>query len=126
MAGGLDGRHAAIDPGTERLRGTIPILAARAELCAQDETLPDKLLVHIASLVSGAIENAQLYDRQRRRVDALTGLSEVCADAVKQEGLEHPERYQAFLGLLARDAQDSLAAIEIVLAQSIIRMENCS
>ena len=36
-----------------------------------------KLLVHIASLVSGAIENAQLYDRQRRRVDALTGLSEL-------------------------------------------------
>jgi GAF domain-containing protein len=34
-----------------------------------------KLLVHIASLVSGAIENAQLYDRERRRVDALTELS---------------------------------------------------
>jgi len=51
---------------------------------------------------------------------ALTGLSQVCADAVKQEGLEHPERYQAFLGVLERDAQDSLAAIEIVLAQSII------
>jgi GAF domain-containing protein len=34
-----------------------------------------KLLVHIASLVSGAIENAQLYDRERRRVDALTDLS---------------------------------------------------
>ncbi len=39
---------------------------------------------------------------------------------MKQEGLEHPERYQAFLGVLERDAQDSLAAIEIVLAQSII------
>ena len=34
-----------------------------------------KLLVHIASLVSGAIENAQLYDRERSRVDALTDLS---------------------------------------------------
>jgi GAF domain-containing protein len=34
-----------------------------------------KLLVHIASLVSGAIENAQLYDQERRRVDALTRLS---------------------------------------------------
>jgi GAF domain-containing protein len=34
-----------------------------------------KLLVHIASLVSGAIENAQLYDRERRRVDSLTDLS---------------------------------------------------
>jgi GAF domain-containing protein len=33
------------------------------------------LLVHIASLVSGAIENAQLYDRERRRVDSLNELS---------------------------------------------------
>ena len=36
-----------------------------------------KLLVHIASLVSGAIENAQLYDTERKRVDVLTGLSEL-------------------------------------------------
>jgi GAF domain-containing protein len=36
-----------------------------------------KLLIHIASLVSGAIENAQLYDAERRRVGALTGLSEL-------------------------------------------------
>jgi GAF domain-containing protein len=40
------------------------------------EEIPN-LLTHIASLVSGAIENAQLYDRERRRVDSLTGLSEL-------------------------------------------------
>ncbi|HEY3947345.1 MAG TPA: GAF domain-containing protein [Solirubrobacteraceae bacterium] len=34
-----------------------------------------KLLVHIASLVSGAVENAQLYDEQRHRVNSLAGLS---------------------------------------------------
>ncbi len=34
-----------------------------------------KLLVHIASLVSGAIENAQLYQQERLRVDALTRLA---------------------------------------------------
>ncbi|WP_249012337.1 GAF domain-containing protein [Conexibacter sp. DBS9H8] len=33
------------------------------------------LLEHIASLVSGAIENAQAYDRERRRVDVLTGIA---------------------------------------------------
>jgi hypothetical protein len=55
-----------------------------------------------------------------RAATALTGLSQVCAEAVQQEGLEHPERYQAFLGVLERDAQDSLAAIEIVLAQPVI------
>ena len=40
------------------------------------EDIPN-LLTHIASLVSGAIENAQLYDRERRRVDALTGPAEL-------------------------------------------------
>ena len=34
-----------------------------------------KLLEHIASLVSGAIENAQLYQRERSRVDTLTQLA---------------------------------------------------
>jgi GAF domain-containing protein len=44
-----------------------------------------KLLVHIASLVSGAIENAQLYDQQRRRVDALTGLSGLAQEVATAE-----------------------------------------
>jgi hypothetical protein len=35
---------------TERLRGTIPITCGAAELRAQGETLPDKLLAHIAPL----------------------------------------------------------------------------
>ncbi|HEX4564107.1 MAG TPA: GAF domain-containing protein, partial [Solirubrobacteraceae bacterium] len=39
-----------------------------------------KLLVHIASLVSGAIENAQLYQQERRRVDALTRLAGLGAE----------------------------------------------
>jgi GAF domain-containing protein len=45
-----------------------------------------KLLIHIASLVSGAIENAQLYDRERRRVDALTGLSELAQQVAAASG----------------------------------------
>jgi GAF domain-containing protein len=45
-----------------------------------------KLLIHIASLVSGAIENAQLFDRERRRVDALTGLSELAAQVAAATG----------------------------------------
>src|ERR1700761_6437260 len=45
-----------------------------------------KLLTHIASLVSGAIENAQLYDRERRRVDALTGLSELAQQVAAAHG----------------------------------------
>jgi GAF domain-containing protein len=47
-----------------------------------------KLLVHIASLVSGAIENAQLYDRERRRVDALTDLSGLAQDVAAAGGVD--------------------------------------
>lgn len=40
--------------------------------------------------------------------------------AVKQERLEPTERYQAFFAVIGRDAQSSLAALELVLAQSDI------
>ncbi len=53
----------------------VIVLHTRAPHVFGEDTL--KLLAHIASLVSGAIENAQLYDRERRRVNALTGLSEL-------------------------------------------------
>lgn len=53
----------------------VIVLHTRAPHEFGEDTL--KLLVHIASLVSGAIENAQLYDQERRRVDSLTGLSEL-------------------------------------------------
>jgi GAF domain-containing protein len=51
----------------------VIVLHTRAPHEFGEDTL--KLLVHIASLVSGAIENAQLYDQERRRVDGLTRLS---------------------------------------------------
>jgi GAF domain-containing protein len=51
----------------------VVVLHTQAPHEFDEDTL--KLLVHIASLVSGALENAQLYDRQRRRVDSLRRLS---------------------------------------------------
>ena len=53
-------------------------------------------------------------------VKALAGLAETCAMAVKEEGLEPAEKYLAFFAVLDRDARDSLAAIELVLAQPAI------
>jgi hypothetical protein len=52
-----------------------------------------------------------------RMRDAITGLVETCASAVKLEGLQPEEPYRAFFAVLDRDARDSLAAIELVLAQ---------
>ena len=64
-------------PILSRASDTIGVIVLHTEAPREfaEDTL--KLLVHIASLVSGAIENAQLYDRERRRVDALTRLSEL-------------------------------------------------
>ena len=52
--------------------------------------------------------------------DAIAGLAETCSLAVKQEGLQPEQHYQAFFAVLDRDARDSLAAIELVLAQPAI------
>ena len=53
----------------------IIVLHTQAPREFEDDTL--NFLVHTASLVAGAIENAQLYGETRRRVDALTTLTEL-------------------------------------------------
>ncbi len=55
-----------------------------------------------------------------RALNAIAGLAESCAVAVKEKGLQPEERYHAFFAVLERDARDSLAAIELVLAQPAI------
>ncbi len=62
-------------PILSRSGETIGVIVLHTEAPHEFTEETVKLLVHIASLVSGAIENAQLYDLQRRRVDALTSLS---------------------------------------------------
>ena len=73
-------------PILSRAGETIGVIVLHTEAPHEfgDGTL--KLLVHIASLVSGAIENAQLYDQERRRVGALTGLSEIAQQVANVTG----------------------------------------
>jgi PucR-like helix-turn-helix protein/diguanylate cyclase with GGDEF domain len=73
-------------------------------------------LVHTASLVAGAIENARLYEESRLRIDALTNLAELSERIVAADGRE--ELYQVLTGgvrrllgcdacqLLLRDGED--------------------
>jgi hypothetical protein len=68
----------------------------------------------------GSESGGQVRAFLHRAVKALTGLSETCVMAVKEEGLEPTEKYLAFFAVLDRDARDSLAAIELVLAQPAI------
>ena len=68
----------------------------------------------------GSKSGGQVREFLQRAVKALTGLAETCAMAVKEEGLEPSDKYLAFFAVLDRDARDSLAAIELVLAQPAI------
>jgi hypothetical protein len=68
----------------------------------------------------GSKSGAQVREFLQRAVKALTGLAEVCTVAVREEGLEPAEKYAAFLTVLDRDSRDSLAAIDLVLAQPVI------
>jgi hypothetical protein len=62
----------------------------------------------------------QIREYLDRAVKAISGLAESCATAAKREHWVPAERYQAFFQVLARDAHDSVAAIELVLAQPAI------
>ena len=64
--------------------------------------------------------SSQVRDYLNRAVEALSGLGEVYATAVKQENLQPAERYLAFLAVLENDTRDSLATIQLVLAQVTI------
>ena len=68
----------------------------------------------------GSKSGGQVREFLQRAVKALTGLAEVCTVAVREEGLEPAEKYAAFFAVLDRDSRDSLATIELVLAQPVI------
>jgi hypothetical protein len=68
----------------------------------------------------GGQSGTQIREFLQRAVNAMAGLAESCALAVKEEGLEPAEKYHAFLAVLAHDAQDALAAVELILAQPSI------
>lgn len=65
-------------------------------------------------------KGAVVRDYLTKASAALQGLAGVYGAAVKQEIHDNPQSYQAFLGVLDRDANDSIAAIEMVLAQPVI------
>jgi hypothetical protein len=68
----------------------------------------------------GSASGRQVRGFLNRAVEALTGLAESCARAIQEESLERGGRLNAFLDVLDRDARDSLAAMELVLAQPAI------
>jgi hypothetical protein len=68
----------------------------------------------------GSTAGSQIRDFLERATQALSGLAASCRLAVSEQLLEPAAQYQTFVSILDRDAQDSLAAIELVLAQPVI------
>lgn len=99
------------------------MLANIAERCNSVEESYEFMLAYAAQGLptdSGSQSGGQIREYLRRAADALRGLSDSSAKALQQERLEPAERYQAFFEVLNQDAADSLAAIELVLAQPTI------
>src|SRR5262249_876978 len=65
----------------------------------------------------GSTSGGQLRDLMRQAVEALSGLAEAYQAAIKEDGFQPAGPYAAFLAVIGRDAADSLAAMELVLAQ---------
>ena len=99
------------------------MLAEICNRCDAVEECYEFLLAYAAQGLpsdQGSKSGGQVREFLQSAVKALTGLAETCAVAVKEEGLEPADKYLAFLAVLDRDARDSLAAIELVLAQPAI------
>jgi hypothetical protein len=65
-------------------------------------------------------EGSQIRYYLQRAAGAITGLAKSFSEVVEKQRIEPAEKYEAFITVLDRDARDSLAAIELVLAQSAI------
>src|SRR5271169_6229610 len=99
------------------------MLADIASRCEAVEECYEFMLAYAAQGLAsdeGSKSGGQVREFLRRAVLALTGLTEACAAAVREEGLEPADKYLAFFAVLDRDVRDSLAAIELVLAQPVI------
>jgi len=68
----------------------------------------------------GSKTGAQIREFLQRAATAIAALAEGYSKVVKDERLEPAEKYHAFFAVLDRDARDSLAAINLVLAQPSI------
>ena len=99
------------------------MLADISERCNTIEECYEFMLAYAAQGLpsdEGSQSDGQIREYLGRAARAMSGLAESCATGLRQERLEPAEHYQAFFKVLARDAADSLAAIELVLAQTAI------
>ena len=107
------------DPNTPNVPNDPNDLRARIDTI---EEAYEFMLAYAAQGVSGDASShsgGQIREFLARAAGALTGLGDLYVATVERESLE-PSRYRPFGAVLDRDARDSLAAIDLVLAQPVI------
>ncbi len=98
----------------------------RDELKQRIETVEESyefFLAYAAQGLSGdgaSHHDGQVRDFLRRTDEALTGLADGFTAVVEQGQLSPREQYHAVINVLERDAQDTQAAVQLVLAQPSI------
>jgi len=65
----------------------------------------------------GAQSGKQLREQLARMVEALRGIGNSCREVVKEQQLAPEDRCAAFIQVLELDANNSLAVLEMVMAQ---------
>jgi hypothetical protein len=90
------------------------------ERCDAIEECYEFMLAYAAQGLPSDKSSPQVREVVHRAVKALCGLASCFATTIQEVGFEPLERYVAFLDVLHRDAEDSLAAMELVLAQPAI------
>src|SRR5262245_30353594 len=98
------------------------MLAELQRRCNAIEEAYEFMLPYAAQGVScdaSSQSGGQMRDFLTRAAEALNGLGDLYLSLVERESLE-PARYRPFGAVLDRDARDSLAAIDLVLAQPAI------
>ena len=105
---------------------TTAIDSARAELssrCNAIEECYEYMLAYAAQGLpsdQGTGAGAQVREHLRKCDAALVGLSGFLLRFVEHLGLPSTEPYNGFIAVLDRDASDSRAAVQLVLAQPAI------
>ena len=91
--------------------------------CDTIEEAYEFMLAYAAQGLSGdaaSQSGGQLREFLTRAAASLTGIGDAFAALIEGEPLEPAARYRAYSAVLDRDARDSLAAVELVLAQPSI------
>jgi hypothetical protein len=97
----------------------------RAEIvrrCRAIEECYEFMLAYAAQGVAsedGSQSGGQIREFLQSAVDALSGLADGCLTAAADAPCS-PEKYLAFVGVVSRDADDTIRTIELVLAQPAI------